>query len=222
MRGSGGSIINPLFSPAMRMISFIRSAAVLVLGLGLASPPAFAQMGPSSGPPSSGGSSPSGSMQAPPLQPKSDDNQVLPPAVPGAGEVAPTTAPSVAKQQSGDPTAELFTAINGNDYASAQDAISRGADLNAQNALGETPIDLSVSLNRNSITFMLLAARNDSGDGSGGSAPMPSTAAAGYAPKASGKSAATPVKLIGTPTPAASNNPGTPNPTAGFLGFGKN
>ena len=205
----------------MRVISFVPAAAVLALGLGMAMPPAFAQMGPSSGPPSSGGSSPSGAMQAPPLQPKSDDNQVLPPALPGAGNVAPTTAPSVAKQQSGDPTTQLFTAINSNDYGSAQDAISRGADLNAQNSLGETPIDLSVSLNRNSITFMLLAARNDSGDGSDDSGPMPSTVA-GVTAKGSGQSAAPPIKLIGTPTPAATNNPGTPNSSAGFLGFGKN
>lgn len=205
----------------MRKISFV-AAAVVALWLGLASHPALAQLGPSSGPPSSGGSSPSGSIQAPPLQPKSNDNQVLPPALPGAGDVAPTTAPSVAKQQSGDPTAQLFTAINGNDYGSAQDAISRGADLNAQNALGETPIDLSVSLNRNSITFMLLAARNDSGDGSDGSGQTPSTPAAGYASKGSGKTPAAPIKLLGTPTPAATNNPGTPNPSAGFLGFGKN
>jgi hypothetical protein len=115
----------------MRKICLISSAAVLALRLGLASQPAFAQTGPASGPPSSGGSSPSGNLQAPPLQPKTDDNQVLPPALPGAGDVAPTTAPSVAKQQSGDPTTELFTAINSNDYSSAQDAISRGADLNA-------------------------------------------------------------------------------------------
>jgi hypothetical protein len=205
----------------MRMICFISSAAVLAFGFGLAAP-ALAQEGPSSGPPSSGGASPSGNLQAPPLQPKSNDNQVLPPALPGAGDVAPTTAPSVAKQQSGDPTTQLFTAINGNDYASAQDAISRGADLNAQNALGETPIDLSVSLNRNSITFMLLAARNDSGDGSDASGPMPSAAAASGTSKTGGQSAATPIKLIGTPTPAATNSPGTPNPSAGFLGFGKN
>jgi ankyrin repeat protein len=216
MQGSGGSTINPLFSPVMRKISFISSAAMLALAL--ATPPALAQSAPAS----TGGSSPSGNLQAPPLQPKSDDNQVLPPALPGAGNVAPSTAPSVAKQQSGDPTTQLFTAINGNDYASAQDAISRGADLNAQNALGETPIDLSVSLNRNSITFMLLAARNDSGDGSNESGPMPSPAVSGVAPKGSASAAATPIKLIGTPTPAASNNPGTPNPSAGFLGFGKN
>lgn len=200
----------------MRKIHFIMAAGGLALQLGLASQPALAQSAPSSG-----GSSPSGNMQAPPLQPKSNDNQALPPALPGAGEEAPSTAPSVAAQQSGDPTAELFTAINSNNYTSAQDAISRGADLNAQNALGETPIDLSVSLNRNSITFMLLAARNDSGDGSDDSGPMPAAPAAGYASKGSGKSAAVPIKLIETPSPAASNNPGTPNPSAGFLGFGK-
>jgi hypothetical protein len=200
----------------MRQTYLFFTAAALAGGFGLALQPAYAQ------------SSPSGNMKQPVLQPQSQGDQSLPPAVPGAGDENITTAPSVAKQQTGDPTAELFTAINGNDYNSAQDAISRGADLGAQNALGETPIDLSVGLNRNSITFMLLAARNDGGGGSIGSGQMPAIPVASYsataaraAAHASGKPPAVSVKLIETPSAAPSNSPGTPNPSAGFLGFGK-
>ncbi len=204
----------------MKKISFI-PAAVLVLGF--AAHQAVAQ----SAPQSSGGSSPSGTMQAPPLQPKSNDNQVLPPALPGAGDQSLNTAPSVAKPQTGDPTVQLFTAINANNYNSAQDAISRGADLNGQNALGETPIDLSVSLNRNSITFMLLGARNDSGDDPDATGPTSAVPATKYSSKsAHGKTlaktqAAVPIKLIENPNAAPGNNPGTPNAQAGFLGFDK-
>jgi hypothetical protein len=197
----------------MRIISLTIAAAVLVFGLGLSSQRAFAQNAPS----------PAGNMQAPALQPKADDNQALPPALPGAGDQNLAAVPSVAKPQTGDPTAQLFDAINSNDYNSAQDAISRGADLNGENALGETPIDLSVSLNRNSITFMLLAARNDSGDDPDASGPVPATPAGGYSSGASATatSAAVPVKLIETPRVAPANDPGTPNASAGFLGFGK-
>lgn len=182
----------------------------LALGLALAAPPAFAQ------------SSPSGQMQQPKIQPQGTVETPLPPAVPGAGDQNMQTQQSVAKQQSGDPTTELFTAINANDYGSAQDAISRGADLNAQNSLGESPIELSVALNRNSITFLLLAARNDSGDddtsNSVSAASLPSVSAKTRAFPAS-KSRAVPVKLIENPSSVPGNNPGTPNSSAGFLGF---
>ncbi len=192
------------------MRNFYRFIALsLVGGVAVASPAAFAQ------------TSPSGDMQAPRLQPKDDVGAPLPPAVPGAGDQGLQTSQSVAKQQSGDPTAELFTAINGNDYNSAQDAISRGADLNAQNALGETPIDLSVALNRNSITFMLLAARNDSGDSPTGNPATP-VAAMPQLPRHGSKAAtssAVPVKLIENPNATPGNNSGTPNASAGFLGF---
>jgi hypothetical protein len=190
----------------MNKISFLSAAAIVALA---ASQPAHAQIN----------SSPSGTMQQPAIQPKSPGDQTLPPAVPGAGNQTLNTAPSVVKPQTGNPTTELFTAINGNDYNSAQDAISRGADLNAQNTLGETPIDLSVGLNRNSITFLLLAARNDSGGGSESSSPMPAIPATTYS--AAKKSKTVAVKLIETPGPSQINNPGTPNPSAGFLGFGK-
>ena len=167
--------------------------------------------------------SPAGDMQAPKLQPQGAGETPLPAAIPGAGDQGLQTQQSVAKQQSGDPTTELFTAINAGDYNSAQDAISRGADLNAQNSLGETPIDLSVALNRNSITFMLLAARNDSGDDSTADSASAATPAAAPAPHHAtprpAKTRPVPVKLIENPRAVPGNNPGTPNSGAGFLGF---
>jgi ankyrin repeat protein len=185
------------------------AAIGMAVGFSLAAPAAFAQ------------TSPAGDMQAPKLQPQGSGETPLPAAIPGAGDQGLQTQQSVAKQQSGDPTTELFTAINAGDYSSAQDAISRGADLNAQNSLGETPIDLSVALNRNSITFMLLAARNDSGDDetddSASAVPVAATPAPHYATPA--KSSAAPVNLIENPNATPGNDPGTPNSSAGFLGF---
>ncbi len=58
-----------------------------------------------------------------------------------------------------NPTQSLFEAINvGNLYA-AQDALNRGADLHATNILGQTPLEMSIDLNRDRITFLLLSMR---------------------------------------------------------------
>jgi hypothetical protein len=159
-----------------------------------------------------------GAGQAP--QPRQDTPDLAPPALPGAaGTPGLAAAPAAAKAKTGDPTTDLFAAVNNNDYGAAQDAVSRGADINAQNALGETPLDLSIALNNNSITFMLLSARNEGG---GSSAP-PAPVAAGQPVSHSGKPKPVAVKLVTAPrniAPAVGNNPGTPDPAAGFLGFG--
>jgi hypothetical protein len=184
---------------------FAPLAAGLAVAL-IAAPAARAQLVPN------GNSGPS-------VQPKAPTPDIAPPALPGAGVPAGiATAPKVAKANQGDPTTELFTAVNANDYASAQDAISRGADLNAQNPLGETALDLSVALNHNSITFLILGARNEDGAPPQQAAapapvstrPLPIQASAPAAPP-----------LAAPPAPAIGNNPGTPNPSAGFLGFGQ-
>jgi len=185
--------------------------SALGLVLSLAAAPAMAQL--------SGG--PGGSSGAP--QPQAPVHDIAPSGVPGAGDVPVATGPNLAKPSSGDPTQELFTAVNAGDYNSAQDALSRGANLSAQNAFGETPLDLSVALNRSSITFLLLAARNETGgnDTDAGAAPV--------LPVSPGHHhhhlAVTPVTDESKPAPAPAapvmgNNPGTPNPSAGFLGFG--
>jgi len=165
-------------------------------------------------------------QNGPDVQPKPRTPDIAPPALPGAGD-APgiATAPKVAKLDQGDPTTELFAAINKNDYAGAQDAISRGADLTAQNKLGETPLDLSIALNQNSITFLILGARNEDG----GAVPAASEAMPAVAhAKAHGLTHTVPAAMEAPPayappaykSAAPGNDPGTPDASAGFLGFG--
>ncbi|MBR2125059.1 MAG: ankyrin repeat domain-containing protein [Acetobacter sp.] len=59
-----------------------------------------------------------------------------------------------------EPTTALFNAINRGDAIAAREAINRGADMNGHNILGQTPLDMSIDLNRNSITFLLLSLRD--------------------------------------------------------------
>jgi ankyrin repeat protein len=61
------------------------------------------------------------------------------------------------------PTDALFDAINRGDIAAARDALNRGADLNGVNVLGMTPMELSVDLGRNDISFLLLSMRGEDG-----------------------------------------------------------
>lgn len=162
---------------------------------------------------------------------------VLPGAATRSDRVAPATGTAIA-----DPNAALFDAINRGDIASARDALDRGADLDAHNVLGMTPLDLSVDLGRNDITFLLLSLRN--GDIPTGSHAPASTARAMLGGKPAptgpgGKPIPTGAKpastRVATRAPATSVRPvapvapatprlfagdgGTPNPTAGFLGF---
>jgi len=166
----------------------------------------------------------------PPVKPKDDTKAepAPPPALPGAtsnGEPAEKTTLDLA------PNEALFDAINRGDLASARDALSRGADLNARNILGMTPIDLSVDLSRNDITFLLLSLRATATPGgppaTAAAAPLPAgkpgktrpAAAAHFAVRAA---APPPVALPPAPRQyAGPSDPGTPNPQVGFLGFGR-
>jgi hypothetical protein len=193
-------------------------AAAMLAGMGFFSAgAAFAQSMPQTGPGGAG-------MQGPQIQPPARTPDIAPPALPGAGS-APglATAPQPARPNTGDPTAALFDAINKNDYAAAQDALSRGADLTAQNPLGETPLALSVDLNRNSITFMILSARNETGTESGGLATGQAALTPAPQPQPEKQHLhAEPAKLESppmSPKPVYGNASGTPNPSAGFNGF---
>ena len=186
----------------------VASAFALVLSVAT---PAFAQMSPEMG-----GGGMMGGGNAP--QPRQRVPDIAPAGVPGAVTAALPTGPNLQKHFTGDPTTALFTAIDKNDYAEAQDAVSRGANLNAENALGETPLDMSVALNRSTITFMLLAARNEEG---GGTPPGPAPVYTGH--HARGRTLSISDKTPAPrpqPVPVMGNNPGTPDPAAGFLGFG--
>jgi len=161
-----------------------------------------------------------------------------PDALPGSKARTPA-APATHAAGDMQPTEALFDAINRGDVASARDALNRGADMNGVNVLGMTPMELSVDLGRNDISFLLLSMRGeDSGRGSRSvgrdAATSPAQAARG--PAAGAARATKPVaaasarnarventpeatKPIATPKLFA-NDGGAPVPNAGFLGFG--
>jgi len=171
------------------------------------------------------------SVQGHPEQPA--PHQPVAPGLPGAsgnqdrGGAAPKGASDLA------PTDALFDAIARGDIASARDAIKRGADFNARNILGLTPVDESIDLNRNDITFLLLSLRGSQPEptaaptGKPGARPAkPVVQEAAKAP-APAPVAARPAAPAPAPRPVAqvqqpprSGDTGTPSPQNGFLGFG--
>lgn len=156
-----------------------------------------------------------------------------PPALPGAtpGRGAAPAEKSVADLP---PNEALFDAINRGDIGEARDAVNRGATIDAQNVLGMTPLELSIDLSRNDITFFLLSLRGASAGALSAKAAAAAAAAKAPIPAAVTKAAAKPNKLVEkvtAPKPAAipparqyagSADPGRPDPEAGFLGFGRN
>jgi hypothetical protein len=164
----------------------------------------------------------SGSAKKAPAQP--------PAAVPGATARQPA-APATRSVNDMNPTEALFDAIDRGDITAARDALNRGADLNGINVLGMTPMELSVDLGRNDISFLLLSMRGeDSGRGSRASSRdkqppvIAGTPAVGKKAAAAGKPAAAPAKVVAQKPTALpklwSNDGGAPQPNAGFLGFG--
>lgn len=159
-------------------------------------------------------------------QPRHEAPAEAPPGLPGASSAGNISAGPVA-DAGGDPTTLLFKAINHGDYGQARAAVSRGANLAARNALGETPIELSVELNRNRITFMLLSARAEevpAATMAAAQAPVRSAVKRSARPtvRAIGKSSMM-VKAAGRPATSSArvaHDTGRPDANAGFLGFG--
>lgn len=200
------------------------TAALIAAALAVV-PAARAQMagGPGAGSPMGAG----GPMGGQGLHPPSEPQEVAPPALPGASGVGNISAGPVTTADE-DPTKLLFSAINHGDYTQARAAVSRGANLNARNALDETPIELAVELNRNNITFMLLSVRAEEGPGQQASPSSGITSAPRRAARAA--TAPAPIRFETRQTREQHNNSvvpvpvsgasGTPDPAAGFLGFG--
>lgn len=148
------------------------------------------------------------------------------------------------------PNDELFDAIDRGDVSAARDAIARGAELTATNAVGQTPIDASVALGRNTITFLLVTLLHANGSqitDAQGPMNMPPPNTLGLSSK-DVKAAAAPVSFFsGSPPPPTapsthrrsryasagsaadgtqappspgSYQTGAPVPSAGFVGFG--
>lgn len=196
----------------------MRHLRTLALGfaLTLAAVPAMAQL--SGG---SGGGMGSMTPKAPAPQPRTPD--IAPQALPGAAVPAVATGPVLAKPDIGDPTAALFAAITKGDDSAAQYALGRGADLQAQDQFGETPLDLAIALNRTSITFLLLQARNELAAQGSGPEPLGATWSLDQPSAPLANQTATykpPPAPAPKPHTAGPVNNGTPDPNAGFLGFG--
>jgi hypothetical protein len=145
-----------------------------------------------------------------------------PPALPGAastGAAAPPSRPATDME----PTDALFDAINRGDIGAARDAISRGADLRGHNILGMTPMELSVDLGRNDISFLLLSMRGED-DSRGRQALSAQTTAKPPATRQAKQVPPRPAARVAGSAPAQTarlfaGDGGTPNPNAGFLGF---
>lgn len=209
-----------------------RHAAITVIaismGISLAFVPhARAQL---MGGPMGGGPAASGAIGGHPAMNRQEPDKPAAPApdaVPGAKAREPA-APATRQSTDMSPNDALFDAINRGDIAGARDALNRGADLNAVNILGMTPMELSVDLGRNDISFLLLSMRGDDGD----QASQPEFKAPAHVAKgssvskrvASGKATA-PVNIPVQKKPVATpklfaNDGGEALPAAGFLGFG--
>ncbi len=150
-----------------------------------------------------------------------DKKKPAPPSsIPGAVAIAPVV-PASKNAEALDPNAALFDAIDRGDIGAAREALGRGADLNAHNVLGQRPIDLSIDLSRNDITFLLLSMRSQNGDQAPATDEAADTAEADPdqpPSKTAQVAASTPVGAQFASTSRAGG--GTPQPSAGFLGFG--
>ena len=144
-----------------------------------------------------------------------DKTPAPPPAIPGAVSSPDRVAPAAKNAIDLDPDAALFDAIDRGDITAARDALGRGADLSAKNVLGQTPLDMSIDLSRNDITFLLLSMRAQNGD------QAPAASPTGDEQDATLAAPSSRAELAAPPTIHAVPGGGTPAPSQGFLGFGK-
>jgi hypothetical protein len=149
-----------------------------------------------------------------------------PPALPGLqGRRAPAPIPGDANANL-SPNDALFDAITRGDLLAAREAVGRGANIEATNVLGLTPIDSAVDQGRTEIMFYLLSVR---GTARGGAGPPPEARAAAAPPRTPRDRRPPPPAAAGPDVPAAVptvRNPrlwagdgGAPIPAIGFLGF---
>lgn len=149
-----------------------------------------------------------------------------PPALPGvAARRGQAPIPAETPPASMNPNDALFDGISRGDIATVRDAVARGADVNARNALGLTAVDAAVDQGRPEIMFYVLSMRS-----SAGNAPPPPDR---VAPAGRNRPQPTrerqpiprnePAVQPSTVTPRLPQlwqaNGGAPQPSIGFLGF---
>lgn len=200
----------------------MRILPILAVPLLLAALPALAQgvgNAPAGGPAARGGQ-----------QQRPANTSEPPPALPGlAARRAPAPIPADPNRVL-SPNAALFDAITRGDLPAARDAVSRGADLDARNVLGLTPVDAAVDQGRNEILFYLLSARGTVRN----PAPPPPEAresprerqareraqqAARAAAERAAREAPAPREVAPASARLFTGDGGTPRPDVGFLGF---
>jgi hypothetical protein len=148
------------------------------------------------------------------------------PALPGlAARRAPAPIPGDPAANL-SPNASLFDAIARGDLTAARDAVARGANADARNALGLTALDAAVDQGRNEIAFYLLSARDNSRSAEPEPAPARTGTAAApppaaRAPRREAPALNTPPVALAQPrsAPLWAGNGGAPQPEIGFLGF---
>lgn len=139
----------------------------------------------------------------------------------GQQPIPPTDNPSGM-----NPNDALFDGISRGDMGTVRDAISRGADVNARNALGLTALDSAVDQGRPEITFYLLSVRGTGSSAPPDQGPAPRGRAAPLPREAReprGRAAREEAAPAAAATPARArlfaNDGGAPRPDVGFLGF---
>ena len=154
------------------------------------------------------------------------------PGLMGRQNVAPI--PAEVPPASMNPNDALFDGINRGDMATVRDAVARGADVGARNALGLTALESAVDQARPAIMFYLLsvrgAATNAAAPDREAPARRPTTsreeraALAREEREARGRRGALPAEAPAAPAARQlpvlwAGNGGAPQPELGFLGF---
>ena len=124
-----------------------------------------------------------------------------------------------------NPTDALFDAINLGDIDGVRAAVGAGANIEARNVLGLTPLDLALDLGQTDIAFVLMSlgraptrAKPPEPSAQRQAGPTLPTAERGRAPPAPPPVPLAPATTAPT-APLWRGDGGTPVPEAGFLGF---
>lgn len=201
-----------------------RILTATILAAALHAPAAFAQLS------NPGAITTPGARPGQSSKPDKNVHEAPPPALPGSRAEPTAVAPAERVAADMPPTEALFDSVNRGDLPGARDAISRGADLQGTNVLGLTPLELSVDLGRNEISFLLLSLRGGSGFNTAHAAavpaaPKPPTRAERQAAAQAERARRT--QVAARPATKAAplaprlfvGNGGAPIAQAGFLGF---
>ncbi|MCX7932931.1 MAG: ankyrin repeat domain-containing protein [Rhodovarius sp.] len=162
------------------------------------------------------------------LRPPPEPPRERPPGLPGLQARPSVVIPPQQPPGAMNPNDALFDAIARGDVPAAREAVRRGADTNARNALGLTPLESAVDHGRPEMIFYLLSLR-----GTAGNPPPPAEAdPRPRRARAEASPPAAPARPTTAEAPAAAahsapalrpqlwaNDGGAPRPEVGFLGF---